>query len=85
VGALLIRVGIPIAAILLLVYALVDAIRVPDDSMYRAGNKLIWVLVIVLLPFFVGPIVYLVVGAPASERRPRRPRRWDRPPPDDLI
>jgi hypothetical protein len=83
VFALLIRVGIPVAAVVLLVYALVDAIRVPDDSMYRAGNKLIWVLVIVLLPFFVGPLVYLVVGAPASERRPRRP--WTRPPPDDLI
>lgn len=81
--ALLIRVGIPVAAVVLLVYALVDAIRVPDDSMYRAGNKLIWVLVIVLLPFFVGPLVYLVVGAPASDRRPRR--RWSQPPPDDLI
>jgi hypothetical protein len=82
-AALLTRVVIPIAAIVLLVYALVDAIRVPDDSMYRAGNKLIWVLVILLLPFFVGPLVYLVVGAPASERRPRR--RWSQTPPDDLI
>ena len=81
-AALFIRLVIPIAAIVLLVYALVDAIRVPDDSMYRAGNKLIWVLVIVLLPFFVGPLVYLVVGAPASERRPPRPRQI---PPDDLI
>jgi hypothetical protein len=83
VAALLTRVVIPIAAMVLLVYALVDAIRVPDDSMYRAGNKLIWVLVIVLLPFFVGPLVYLLVGAPSSERRPRR--RWSQPPPDDLI
>jgi hypothetical protein len=82
VAALLTRVVIPIAAIVLLVYALVDAIRVPDDSMYRAGNKLIWVLVIVLLPFFVGPLVYLTVGAPTSEHRPRR---WSQPPPDDLI
>jgi hypothetical protein len=82
VAALFVRVVVPVAAIVLLVYALVDAIRVPDDSMYRAGNKLIWVLVIVLLPFFVGPLVYLVVGAPAADRRPRR-----RPPtpPDDLI
>ncbi len=81
-AALFVRVVVPVAAIVLLVYALVDAIRVPDDSMYRAGNKLIWVLVIVLLPFFVGPLVYLVVGAPAVERWPRR-----RPPtpPDDLI
>jgi hypothetical protein len=83
VAALLVRVVLPVAAIILLVYALVDAIRVPDDSMYRAGNKLIWVVVIVLLPIFVGPLVYLVVGAPAAERRP--PRRWSQPPPDDLI
>ena len=52
--------------------------------MYRAGNKLIWVLVIVLLPFFIGPIVYLAVGAPATERRPRR--GWGHQvPPDDQI
>ena len=79
---LLLRVGVPILALGLLVYALVDAIRVPDDSMYRSGNKLIWVLVIVLLPFFVGPLVYLFVGAPRSAPRPPRPSR---PPPDDII
>jgi hypothetical protein len=84
VTAIFVRVIIPVAAILLLIYALVDAIRVPDDSMYRAGNKLIWVLVIVLLPFIVGPIVYLVVGAPQTQRRPGR--RWgNQTPPDDLI
>jgi uncharacterized integral membrane protein len=80
-GALLLRVGLPILAVLLLVYALVDAIRVPDDSMYRAGNKLIWVLVIVLLPAFVGPLIYLFFGAPRP--RPREPRRQI--PPDDII
>jgi uncharacterized integral membrane protein len=84
VTTIFVRLIIPIAAILLLVFALVDAIRVPDDSMYRAGNKLIWVLVIVLLPFFVGPLIYLFVGAPTTERRPRR--RWgNQIPPDDLI
>lgn len=81
--AVLIRLVLPVAAIILLVYALVDAIRVPDDSMYRAGNKLVWVVVICLLPVFVGPIVYLLVGAPATERRQRR--RWNQTPPDDLI
>jgi len=82
VGALLIRVVLPILAIILLVYALVDAVRVPDDSMYRAGNKLIWVLVIALLPVFIGPLVYLMVGAPQPPRAPRPARR---PPPDDII
>ncbi len=79
--ALLLRVGLPILAVLLLVYALVDAIRVPDDSMYRAGNKIIWVLVIALLPVFVGPLVYLLFGSPRP--RPREPRRQI--PPDDII
>ena len=80
-SALFVRVVIPALAIVLLVYALIDAIRVPDDSMYRAGNKLIWVLVIVLLPFYVGPLIYLLVGAPQTPRSPRTMR----PPPDDII
>lgn len=77
--AIFTRVVVPVAAIVLFIYALVDAIRVPDDSMYRAGNKLIWVLVIVLVPLFIGPLVYLMVGRPLSAPRPRRP------PPDDII
>ena len=81
-SALLARFGIPLLAIGLLVYALVDAVTVPDDSMYRAGNKVIWVLVIVLLPFFIGPLIYLFVGRPQRQQRPRRPRQI---PPDDLI
>jgi len=76
--AVLLRLVVPVATVLLLVYALVDAIRVPDDSMYRAGNKLIWVVVICLLPVFVGPLVYLAVGSPRSARTRRLP-------PDDLI
>lgn len=77
--ALFTRLVIPVAAMVLFIYALVDAIKVPDDSMYRAGNKLIWVLVIVLVPVFVGPLVYLVVGRPLSAPTRRRP------PPDDII
>ena len=77
----LLRVGLPILAVVLFVYAFVDAIRVPDDSMYQTGNKLIWVLVILLAPL-IGPIVYLVIGSPQTPRPPRRPSR---PPPDDII
>jgi membrane-bound ClpP family serine protease len=47
------------------IWALVDAVRVPDDSMYRSGSKLIWVLVIVLTGW-VGAIVYFVIGRPTS-------------------
>ena len=57
-----------IANIVVVIWALVDAIRVPDDSMYRAGNKLIWVLVIILAGF-IGAIVYFFVGRPASGAR----------------
>jgi uncharacterized membrane protein len=45
------------------IWALVDAIQVPDDSMYRSGTKLVWVLVIVLLQV-IGAVVYLVIGRP---------------------
>jgi succinate dehydrogenase/fumarate reductase cytochrome b subunit len=49
----------------LFVWALIDAVQVPDDSMYRSGTKLVWVLVIVLVPI-IGAIVYLAVGRPVS-------------------
>jgi uncharacterized membrane protein len=45
------------------ILALVDAIRVSDDSQYRAGTKLIWVLVILVLNCF-GAAVYYAVGRP---------------------
>jgi hypothetical protein len=79
-GALLVRYGLPLLALAIWIYALVDAISVPDDSMYRAGNKLIWVLVILLAPL-AGAIIYLVVGRPAVDR----PRRRRQIPPDDII
>jgi hypothetical protein len=49
----------------LTMWALVDSIKVPDDSLYRAGNKLIWVLVI-LFANFVGAIIYFAVGRPSA-------------------
>lgn len=61
-----------LAGFVIWVYALVDAVQVPDDSMYRAGNKLIWVLVI-LLGHAVGALVYLAVGRPVQVGGRRRP------------
>lgn len=58
-----------IANIVLVIWALVDAIRVPDDSMYQAGTKLIWILVIILAGF-IGAIVYFLVGRPLPGARP---------------
>jgi len=48
------------------IWALVDAIRVPSDQDYRAGTKVIWVLVILFLNC-LGALIYFAVGRP----RPR--------------
>ncbi len=53
-----------LAAIAFWVWSLVDAVRVPD-SHYRAGSKVVWVLVIALTGFF-GSIAYLVAGRPRT-------------------
>ena len=47
------------------VWGLIDVIRVPDDSMFRAGDKLVWVIVI-LFANVVGVIVYLAIGRPSQ-------------------
>ena len=54
------------------IWALVDAVKVPDDSMYQSGSKLVWVLVI-LLAGFIGAIIYLAVGRPSKAASPSAP------------
>lgn len=61
------RYLIPVFVLVLFVYALVDCIKVPDDSMYQNFNKLIWVIVIILVPL-LGAIAYLLIGKPLPER-----------------
>jgi uncharacterized membrane protein len=56
-------IAVTIAAIAFWIWALVDAIRVPHDSQYESGTKLVWVLVIVLLGW-IGAIIYVAVGRP---------------------
>ena len=51
--------------LVLWVWSLVDAVRVPDDSAFRAGSKVIWVIVIAVTGL-IGSIVYLVVGRPRT-------------------
>jgi len=58
-----------IGGIALWIFALIDCIRVPDDSMYRSGTKLIWIIVIVLTQV-IGAIIYLVIGRPEPGARP---------------
>ena len=53
-----------LAAIGFWIWTLVDAVRVPDDS-YRAGSKVLWVLVIALTGF-IGSLVYLFAGRPRT-------------------
>jgi hypothetical protein len=69
IGGVLI-LAVVLALVALWIWALVDAIRVPDDAHYRAGTKLIWVLVIALTGF-VGAAVYLAVGRPARRAVPQ--------------
>lgn len=70
-----------IGSLVVWIWALVDVVRVPDDSMFKTGNKLIWVLVVVLAGL-VGAIVYLIVGRPAAGARPAvPPSGWGQPPP----
>ena len=64
--------GLIVASLVFWIWALVDCIKVPDDSMYQSGNKLIWVLVIVFLQV-VGAIIYLIVGRPAAGAMPPSP------------
>lgn len=76
-GSAIIIVVLALAAFIVWLWALVDVVKVPDDSMFRAGNKLVWVLVIVLTGV-IGAIIYLVVGRPSPDGRPGGPA----PPPD---
>jgi len=59
---------IGVVGLAVMIWALVDAIKVPDDSMYRAGSKLVWVLVIIFLGT-IGAIIYFAVGRPSRETR----------------
>jgi len=48
---------IPIAAIVLIIWALVDILK----SEFTGSNKIIWVLVVIFLPL-LGSILYLAIG-----------------------
>ena len=82
----LIFLAIGIAAFAFWIWAIVDVVKVPDDSMFKAGNRLIWVLVIVLTGL-IGAIIYLVVGRPepgGPARTPIDPNQLPPPPPGAL-
>ncbi|MGI8806536.1 MAG: PLDc N-terminal domain-containing protein [Acidimicrobiales bacterium] len=61
-GGMLI-LSVLLAGLVFWIWSLVDAIRVPDESAFRAGSKVVWVVVIAVTGF-IGSIVYLAVGRP---------------------
>jgi hypothetical protein len=64
----LIVVAVWVLGLVFWVWALVDAIKVPHDSHYRAGNKLVWVLVIIFTTV-IGALIYLAIGRPPAHLR----------------
>jgi hypothetical protein len=69
--------------LVVVVWALVDVVQVPDDSMYQSGSKIVWVLVIVFLNF-IGAIIYFVIGRPTQESRDAASRGSGGPMPPPL-
>jgi hypothetical protein len=78
---LLIWAILGLVALVVWIWALVDCVQVPDDSMYQSGNKLIWVLIIVFLSW-IGAILYFLIGRPqrGAARRPEPPAVPPAPP-----
>lgn len=50
-------------------WALISVIRMPNDVYFRAGTKIIWVLVIVFLGG-IGAVIYYFVGRPSEDFKP---------------
>lgn len=76
-----------IVAIVLLVYAFFDLLATPSQRI-RFAPKLVWFVVVVMLPF-IGPLLWIFVGArrqqggPPPKKPGRRPGRPPRGPDDD--
>jgi len=58
----------------LMIYALVDCVQ--DDEVERTSvPKLVWVVLIVLISPYVGPLAWLIVAKVAKPRQNKRPSR----------
>lgn len=63
------RLLAPLILVLLIAlwaFTIANVIRTPDHS-YRAGNQLVWLLVVILVPF-IGVPLYWIMGAPETGR-----------------
>ncbi|MEX0984833.1 MAG: PLD nuclease N-terminal domain-containing protein [Actinomycetota bacterium] len=81
-----------LAALVLVIWALVDCLQVKEDSSYQSGTKLVWVLIIIFL-WGLGAIIYLAIGrpkpgssgaAPSAGGPPGTPGPVPPPPPGSL-
>jgi Phospholipase_D-nuclease N-terminal len=68
-----------IGGLALMIYALVDAVRMPNDQAFKTGTQLVWILVI-LLAQGIGAIIYLIVGRPPGGATEARRRTLALPP-----
>jgi uncharacterized membrane protein len=73
VGFVLIVFVFGIGGLVLMIYALVDAVRMPNDASFKTGTQLVWVLVIVLTSG-IGALIYLIVGRPPGGATAARER-----------
>jgi hypothetical protein len=67
-----------LALIAFWLYCLFDVITTPDEES-RNLPKLLWVLIVVLMPI-AGGTFWLLLGRPTGPRAPRSLRAEDRPP-----
>ena len=61
------RVGGPLILIIMLVVwglTIANVVRTPDHA-YRAGNQIVWLLVVILVPI-IGVPLYWILGAPTA-------------------
>jgi hypothetical protein len=75
--------GLFVATIALVIWTLVDVVRMPGDGSFKTGTQIVWVIVI-LLGGLVGAIIYLAVGRPpggAAAARQHPPVASPPPPP----
>ncbi len=62
-----------VIAAALFIYALVDAISIYEWRI-KSLNKISWVFIIILLAFFVGPILWLTLGKARKSEPDTQPR-----------
>jgi phospholipase D-like protein len=63
-------IGVLIVLVLIAAWiaTLVNIIRTPEGS-FRVGNQIVWVLVVILVPF-IGVPLYWIMAAPQRGSRP---------------